>query len=64
MRIFVLEEKMFGLIGAYSTKEKICIPEIVDYERMSDTEEMFETVDGVFYLSGSYFNPFTLDSRK
>ena len=59
MKVFILEGKyregdITLMQGIYSSKELACAAmqgEMVDYERISDTEEMYETDEGIYYIT-------------
>ena len=59
MKVFILEGKyregdLALMQGVYSSKELACAAmqgEMVDYERISDTEEMYETDEAIYYIT-------------
>ena len=59
MHIFILESKDGEgypaiIQGVYASKELACAEmrgEMVDYERISDTEEWFETDERTYYIT-------------
>ena len=59
MKVFILEGKSGEwdpalMQGIYSSKELACAAmqgEMVDYERISDTEEMYETDEAIYYIT-------------
>ena len=59
MQVFILEGKCREsdpavMQGVYSSKELACAAmqgEMIDYERISDIEEFYETDENIYYLT-------------